>query len=302
VYDDPCVFKRACKKCNFVEKGKRPTECIALKCMDYTPCKKCGGNKLINSNNICRTCESGVTESILRKSKADTAEDISDQINKEMNIVKKRSNITIPGTPPRDYDETEVEYYTNQWNEYFGYYTDPTMKPIIHHIILIEVELNKVSYQILNSRKADQDLLISKRTVLLKNLELLRKQLPEESARNASKEETALSLIYDKYIEESEKSNKGGIKRIFDTPTIALAPVLRFPADLTELLEKCGYEVIDISKALSVLKDLPRDPVELAEFFGFPVSVEDADKVGKKDSSSGTLFIDEIYSEEDLGD
>jgi hypothetical protein len=131
-----------------------------------------------------------------------------------------------------------------------------------------------VSQLIINSRGQDPGNMGKYRSELLKNINSIRGSLPEASAREMSEDEKALSSIHDEYMKLAEERNRGGLKRMFDIPTIALAPHLYFPKDLKVILTRLGYKTIDIDNLLSRLDMLPDNPDELMDFLGFNLSKE----------------------------
>ncbi len=327
-YENPCIFKKECRKCNLCTTESRPDMCLSLECEFYIPCKRCGVNMNLNQDGICKVCEKN------KDKNKPTSDEISERLSDEISSIleqeedehkdyseehldgimdkmalssrkKKTRNtvsgkkartvkVTMPGTAPPEYSKEEMDYYLKQWNEYSGFYSDPTVFPIVHNLIILEIELNYVTQQILDVKGEYKRDVLTRRTQLIKDIGELRKHLPVEEASRMSEEETALSMIYDKYLNESRRRNSGDVKRIFDTPTIALAPVLHFKPDLSDLIARCGYQVEDAISLITRLKDLPEDPMELAKMFNFPVDEEFA----KSDSEQEDDFDYSKYYED----
>lgn len=299
-YENPCVFKKVCRECSFCKSDSRPSMCIELACEHYTPCKKCGANRKLDDSKKCNLClrkkdrvsddllsgrgrlssnTAKKEDSLLDEDLEENLGSIVDNLTRSLSSKKREKKrdkykdikVTMPGTPPTEYSNEEKGYYLMQWKEYADFYSDPTVFPLIHNLIILEIELNYITFRILDTRSEMKESLAKRRTDVIRNIADLRKHLPTEDAMKMSEEESALSTIHDTYIKEAEKRNKGGFKKIFDLPTVALAPVLHFKSDLVELLERCGYEVKDIVELMANIKDRPEDPAELAKAFGFPV-------------------------------
>lgn len=307
-FSNPCVFKAKCRSCNLCRSEDRPEMCIGLNCPDYTPCKKCEANRKLNEDLMCGLCvklkERDITGELLAgkavagldngftESEPNDEESLLDE-NLEENLFEVVDNLTrserskkrtgkhkkikpiestMPGTPPKEYSESETKYYESQWKEYSDFYRDPTVFPLIHNLIILEIELNFVTGKMIRTRSELRDEFSKRRTDIIRNIDILRRSLPSEEAMKMSEEEAALSIIHDRYIEEVTKRNNGKAKKIFDLPTIALAPVLHFKKDLIELLERLGYKTVDIFDMTTKIDDIPEDPQELAKMFGFPIS------------------------------
>jgi len=320
--DNPCVFKRECRKCNLCNKDDRPTMCKMLECEHYTPCAKCGRNMQLDDSKKCRVCnKTGYVESLAsgnERISVNTVNAVSNNADALLSDiidstsrsgVDKRSatgdkrrtddyrkiNITAPGIPPQEYNESERKYYMDQWSNYSNYYRDPTVYPLIHNLIILEVELNYITFTMIGTRGEYHDKLIRHRTDLIKNMTAIRDQLPSEESFELSEDEKALSIIYETYKNEVEKRSKGKIKRLFDLPTIALAPNLHFKKDLSAILKKLGYKQIDIDEVVKRMKDYPEDPYELALFLGFPLDEEVVEE--NEDQDSGDMVEDNESNE-----
>jgi hypothetical protein len=205
--------------------------------------------------------------------KSDTQKEL-DEIKKRKLAKIRKVKITSPGTPPSDYNDDEVKYYKEQWSKYEDYYRDPTIFPLLHNLIILEIELNYVCNLILGTRGEFHEKLIKHRTDIIRNMVQIRDQLPSDEAMELSEDEKALSLMYEKYIIEAKKRRSGDIKRMLDLPTLALAPVLHFKPDLVRILNDLGYKTIDVDAIASKIKELPEDPFEIALALGFPINEE----------------------------
>lgn len=293
-----CSFKPACRACSLVEISQRPEMCASIECASYTPCSKCSNNRKLNDSGQCTVCKKSdeyINDESYGKAADEEAEvdipvaDIlsdlqSESLNQEEREMaerrkraaksrknKKEDEITMPGTPPASYSSAQKDYYNNQWDQYTAFFIDPTNLPILHNMIQLEIELNVLSYRIARATGDILDGLEKKRTNTIKNIQALKAMLPDDEARRMSEEETALSKIHDKYVEEAAKRTNGGIRSIFSLPAMALAPVLHHKADLNELLQEAGFNVVGMEEFMRRLKDLPKDPHQIARMFHFPI-------------------------------
>jgi len=304
--DNPCLFKKECRRCTLCNVTDRPEACKSLSCEHYTPCKKCGRNLSLFEGK-CKIClKSGYVSDLADGESRPEINSVNSVVNDALRSDKQRRDddrsiekrakvrqvkITPPGVSPEEYDESEKKYYKDQWTQYAEYYRDPTIYPLIHNLIILEIELNYITFMMLRTRGEYHDKLIKYRTDIIRNMTSIRDQLPSEESFELSEDEKALSLIYEQYKEEVKKRSKGKIKRLFDLPTIALAPNLYFKKDLHILLTRLGYKEIDVNSAVSKMKDLPEDPFDLAVFLGFPINEDAVQEEGVEQ------LEDENYSE-----
>lgn len=301
-----CSYKTVCKKCNLVAVGDRPGMCKELECGDYTPCVKCERNLTLSDQGVCKYClnaskkppkpqsptllhtgssvvkvnEKAVpsADDLLVELPEDFGSELSPSVNPGLDMDSlvrdsvKVSKVTLPGTPPSHYDEDAIAYYRKQWNEYSGYYTDPTVHYVVHQIIIIEIELSIVTTTLSQfiSDETVSPRLEARRDKLIKNLSALRRQLPEKDALELSDDEKSMGMIYQKYLEEIGKSSDGRVRRVLTPDAFALAPILHYPVDCTVLLKRLGYSVEQAVDAASKVSHPPfEDPVKAAEFYGF---------------------------------
>lgn len=319
IIENPCIFKVQCRNCNICAVDDRPSVCSSIECEHYSPCSKCNRNMILNNERRCRICaKTSYTDSLASgDGRLSTNEDydkdvkidnlakiVGDSILSDTARAKKQREerreervrklkITLPGIPPSEYSQEESDYYKSQWKSYSDYYRDPTIYPMIHNMIILEIELNHITQLLLGTRGEYQKNLLNHRSDIINNLSQIRRMLPEEDALELSEDEKALSMIYETYVREVKARNKDGIKRIFDLPTLALAPVLHFKADLFDILKRLGYKPIDIEEIVKRIRKPPSDPTELAISLGFPINEEVVDDV----ESDEPLFVE---GEEDI--
>jgi hypothetical protein len=292
-----CSYKAVCKKCNMVSLDNRPAICKELECEHLTVCLKCGKNKHIKDEDktLCGSCSGrGADIEFSTNAEGDTVatpvtqSDIHEPIssgnnqteggNSELEQTGVVIEITPPGVAPDSYSEAERKYYLEQYEQYSGYYRDPTAYFLCHQIIITEIELNWLTCYMIQTRGELTKELDSKKTRLISNLESLRKQLPEKEAFELSDDEKSMAMIHDSYMKEKEAREGLGVRRMFSDAAIALAPVLDFPMDLQYLLQSLGYDTVtalDVAqKHLDSGADLPEDPHQVALFFGYELNSE----------------------------
>lgn len=284
----PCSFKVLCRtKCPAsLPIADRPEMCESMECEHYTPCKKCGNNRHLQEG-LCADCKRGGHKKpdpeVRRKDGEVEIYDASEEMDADFplesevdqNRDKLPMSITLPGDPPPEYGDQEREYYEKQWEQYSGYYRDPTAYAICHNIILIEVELHWINTWLLRKRETVSDsvkAMEKKRDGMIANLEKLRKQLPEKDSADLSDAERSISMIYETYVKEQGLRKQGNVSRILSKEAVALAPQLHFPLDPEELLRRLNYRTVDITEAVDMFCDsdeIPPDPKELLEFMGY---------------------------------
>lgn len=269
--------------------------CISMECDKYTPCKKCKANRNLDDEELCANCtrKAGGTVSMTDAEgqvievperaiknfllKEELKQPAAATLNlpvielEEAVVQIRKVSISMPGTAPAEFSESEKEYYNSQWKEYEGYYRDPTAKVILHNIVILEIELNFTVSFIIQSRGSDVTALEQQRSRLIKNLEQLRNQLPEKEALDMSDDEKSIAMIYERYCEVNKLRRVGKVSRVISPEAIALAPALTFPVKPQELLARLGYRQVDIIQACeSILPtDLFSNPKQTLEFFGF---------------------------------
>lgn len=310
-----CTYKKVCRHCNLCEIDDRPDMCVDLECEHYTPCVKCGKNRNVDSKGRCDHCQRKKKEKTVVRTADGGYKEVEDDSPNDprfamkgistVNINEDDSgetsdgyvDITPPGVPPVKYSDAEKDYYRRQWEQYEGFYRDPTAYAVIHQIIILEIELNWTVCYMIGKRGEYQKDLESQRNSIITNLQKLRGQLPEKEANELTDDEKSLAMIYDAYIKERQAREKGGVRRIFTQDAVALAPVLPFQLNLQSLLERSGYRTVEAIEAAEKFADsfsengIPESPEDIAEFFGFPIREEYAQPVGT------TVVID---SEDDI--
>lgn len=266
--------------------------CETMECEHYTPCKKCHQNRSLNERHVCTYCDRRVVnkEQNDKDLQAMLAEDIEQHIRQGISRdslddfndedddlddytpppTKRKRTITQPGEPPDTLNEDAAEYYNRQWKEYYGYFSDPTAMTLVHHLILEEIRLNQVSALVL-ARSGDHLGHEKEKQRCLDNIKAIRSQLPQRDAKDISDYEDFMSKIADRYAEEKEQIDVGGISRIFHPESFALAHNIDCGIDPRELLLKAGYSIAETEEAIDKLEQLPEDPVKLLEMLGYPL-------------------------------
>jgi hypothetical protein len=279
-----CSFKDCCKKCKIVEKAERPLGCRDLHCPDYTPCKSCGNNKDIGTNDLCAECNGGDLEfgkSVVQEIAApgpatiETEEDIA---------------VTIPGEPPSSFSDSQKAYYAKRWKEFDGYYRDPAAYAAVHYMILEELNLDNIHRQLVLSRNNinQHDKWAKAKDSAIETLQKLKKQLPEKEALDENEEEKALACIYDDWTKEMAASTRYRVRRLVTTEAIALAPALPFSINVRVMLEKLGFNLIEIEDVLDryIVPETNKTPDQILELLGFKLKEEYAIP-DKKDNKEG---------------
>lgn len=300
-HTNPCQFKRCCKSCMMVDMDNRPSLCLQLECNDYKPCKKCGMNRELDARGLCLArCSKVKSEETLIRNAAGEAELIRDPMPTNFRLqtvgipnevssgnfedpgprpvpgsTNVKIGITLPGTPPEYFTPVEAESYRKQWDSYSGFYRDPTAYAVVHNVIIMEIELNFINAWIgmnrANPQVATKDM-EDRHYRLIQSLEKLRNQLPKKDAEELSDDEKSLGMIYERYCKEKNLRSVAGISRILTQDAVALAPLLDFKMDPTELFKTMGYRVVDIEEAMKKFhtsKDIPNNVEAMAEFLGF---------------------------------
>lgn len=310
---NPCSFKEKCKVCNSVKFDNRPDGCQLIQCSLYTPCPKCGNNRTIDKGEVmCPFCiqemknkpkplKGDPTKFSEKKMEVSNAsgeiilvDDIAPSDHRVVRVAGDRGQIeeklvtrvapkiSAPGTPPENYDAETKAYYLTQWENYQGFYRDPTCWATVHQIIIMEIELNWWTNYGIQVRGESSELAAKQRSQIIDNLSDLKKMLPSREASKASEAEEALSSIHASYREEVDRrtfvGGKGKKYRMMISPqAMALAPVLPFAINLPDLLRRAGYSVEDSESVLTEMQDfknLPTDPRRLAKMFHFPIDDE----------------------------
>ena len=208
------------------------------------------------------------------------------------------ATVTMPGQPLPHYSKDAKDYYMSQWEEYSGYYSDPTIYYVVHQLIIIEIELSVVSSTL--SKFITDDTIAPKlekrRDKLIANLASLRRQLPEKDALELSDDEKAMSMVYERYIAEKKADTfgNGPVRRILSPDAYALAPVLHYRIDPVDLLNRLGYKIVDPDMVAKLIESPPEDPLDAAEFYGFRPREKYAEGVSKS--------FEKLHEDEDSED
>lgn len=277
-----------CRNCKKTKIEDRPTVCSAIECEDFQPCPQCGLNRTlhdtVNRGRLCKVCV-GITKAQVPKAikelegvifsgeEDQKASDASTGIN-----IRGIGKITTPGTPPPDLDDQEKEYYMNRWREYEGYYRNPSAYYNVHQLILLEIHSSYLNNKLISSRGELQSELSRELQVTVNLRKVVSDQLPEKEAEDVMDDEKSLAVIYEKYKEEKKLRSVGPVSRVFRRDTLALAPHLYFEINPKELLERCGFKVVDIEKILPRIQEFTAEqkktPEQILEFFGFNLTEE----------------------------
>lgn len=293
---NPCTFKKQCKNCN-VDQEARPEFCVSLECEHYRPCPKCNQNKHLNDEGVCDHCSRKAKKVLLRNSAGEEvlvaegkvtnfnlpnprlstgkaghvnrAQEEADEIAADYLAEIK---VTPPGVPPESFTESEKEYYMSQWEQYSGFYRDPTVYAVVHNLIIVEVELVYITALARSKRGTFIKEIETKQERLINNLAKLRGQLPEKDATDQDENEQALSNVYEEYIKHMGLIRSGGITRVLTREAIVLADKLHFKMDAYELLARLGCNPVTAAEAVEKFieqKHVPEDPEKFLEFMGY---------------------------------
>lgn len=256
----------------------------------------------LDANGLCKLCSRKKLEKVLVRDAEGNAQLIDDTPPTHFRLQETEATapssgfqvpITFPGTPPQNLTSVEKEYYLQMWEEYKGHYRDPTVYSILHHIILLQIELNLVS-GFLHSARMDaignRDL-EDRRTRLIDNLKKLRDQLPQKEMDELSDDDKSMALILERYKEQKAMRYVGGVSRMLSPEACALAPALHFKIDVASLLKSMNYQVVDIEQAMEKFvktQEMPNTPEKMLEFLGFFLKEEYA-----MDSSVDPIQVDD---------
>lgn len=285
---NPCTFKQVCNVCTMVAIEGRPDQCLGLECPEYKPCKKCGMNRDLDGNGLCKvSCSRKKIEQVLVRNAEGKAELVADvpPTNWQLGDGTGRAitptggataggidiKITLPGTAPDHYTQAEKDFYNEHWEMYKGYYRDPTCYTIVHNLILLEVELNFVTGWLNQARTGFDKTNEARRSAIINSMDKLRGQLPQKEMQEMTDDEKSLAMIYDRYLSEKKLRYVSGVSRMISPEAIALAPVMPFKMDLFAILKRMGYTPMDIMQALEKCYDtdeIPQDPGKMLEWMG----------------------------------
>ena len=288
-----CGFKKVCIACTKVALDNRPSFCEALECEEYKPCPGCKMNRTLHEHNnqtLCKQChatsEKLANKLLKEKTAAITAgqQTISTGTNSEGTDAafgipsptpKSRVvDMTPPGVPPPQLTDGERKYYEQRWLEFKGYYRNPAAYFVCHTMILEEIHLTYLNQKQIECRGEMQAAIANERSASLGMLSLLNKQLPEKESEDVADDEKSIGMIYQRYIELKGKRTLKGVSRVFTDEALALAPSMTFPIDPVDLLERCGYKIVDPKTILDhiTFDDKiagSKTQKEILEFFGF---------------------------------
>lgn len=274
---NPCRFKAVCHKCKKVDQEDRPNLCVALRCPEYLPCPDCGMNRTLHSSetgrSLCKECwKKFPTElaTMLAGKKEGDQREVSTG-----NSQVKKVTITPPGTPPPEFTEDEKGYYRTRWQDYEGHFRNPVAVFNCHMLIIEEINLLHINSDILKNRGELQYERMKERDASVRVMESLTKLLPERESEEIMDDEKSLAMIYESYVQEKGLRQVGKISRLLTPEAIALAPVLPFPIDPKELLQRYGYTLAEAEEAAKGVLDYTKlTSDQLLEFFGFRINEE----------------------------
>lgn len=298
---NPCIYKKECKQCQICDNNTidRPKLCIEMECEYYTPCKKCGVNKTLAADRKCGNCSRRKNNKLLVRGADGEPIEIDDNppTNKQLNPYHLTSpvssgnsdesltpsihdpldsqpatreiEITVPGKPPNQFSQSEKDYYNNQWLLYKDFYSDPTAWPVVHQVIIMEIELIWLGTAMLSKRGESLTNYEAQRSKLINNLESLKKQLPTKESQQLTDDEKSMAAIYSKYLEEKAAREISGTRIIFSPEAMALAPMLPYPIDLREIINRLGYDTTSAIELCNKFKSMPSDAHKLLEYLGF---------------------------------
>lgn len=278
--ENPCTFKVQCKTCKLVELDDRPNLCREMACPVYTPCEKCGRNVPIQKDKKCKNCTKervAVEPELVAEPPTVSSGKENGKERTHGPPLTRKFSVTVPGTPPPEYNDEERAYYADQWVQYAGYYRDPSAYPIAHNLILLEIEMNHAIAEHIQSRvegDGNTKTMLDRHGKINDMMVKLRSQLPAKEAVELSEDEKAISAIYERWTEEAQKRRIGNVSRVLSPEAVALAPCLPFPVGLADILTRMGYQSISIEQALGKIanvKDLPADPLLILEALGMLV-------------------------------
>ncbi len=279
-----CTKKVCCLNCAFTQPKDRPNLCIDMKCPDFTPCKECGSNTILNPNSML--CEGCAFE---KQKKDNKAQDkltpprkpepppvetftLEPDIAEDLPALRDITDIGIPGNAPKAYGERERDYYDQTWLKYQGYYRDPSVYAVVHQLIIVEVELNVLTNHLITSRLKDSKEHQRRHSELVKILGELRAMLPEKQADEETEQDKVFSRVYEKYLLEKSGISSGKLVRVFTQEALALAPILHFKIDVKMIMTNLGFTQVAIDEALTKFYDpnqIPSTAERFMEFLGF---------------------------------
>ncbi len=299
--ENPCIFKKVCTSCKFVTIGDRPNGCVKWSCKDYTPCKGCAENRPLDQTGRCANCGG---EGVRPRAEGpppvkQLPQETSHPVRQPLPV--QAEEFTFPGHAPSRYTADERQYYDSNWVNYSGYYRDPTAAALLHNIILLEVEINHTIAAIAQHRTESKKDLEGKHDRLTKTMKILRDQLPKKESMELNEDEKSLGMIHERYLEQIGHVRVGGISRVLTQDAIALAPHLHFPINVTELLQRLGYRLVDIVTALEkhfTPEDVPKNIDDMLEFLGFYLKAKYAMPDG--DSPDDVFESDLLAGDEEI--
>lgn len=279
---NPCSFKIVCRNCQFCGMENRPETCLGLKCEEYTPCTGCKRNLPLDNAGLCELCQPKLEPEIKSAKKLEeileseqkvlAASEVADPEKEFAEAQEERLfEISFPGTPPKEFSPSEKDYYMKQWEEYKGYYRDPTAYAICHNIILLEIELMWIAQFQHRRRTTTIKELEVKQERLIGNLRTLRQQLPEREAQELSDDEKSIGMIYERYLKETKARKVGKVTRFLTPEAMVLADHLHHKVNVFSLLQRLGYKPVSAADAVDHFldpKDIPEDPEDFLKFMG----------------------------------
>lgn len=267
-----CSYKTCCKNCRLAvdNHDERPSVCELNNCPEYRPCEVCKKNKPLTKDSdksLCVNCYIDLTRGTDRDFTQEDSFTGIDIPHPEGDA--GRTATCSPGTPPAAFNNSEKQEYIRQWKEHDGFYKDPYALPMIHNMIIMQIQLHSVTEKIIvHQHEPDMlAILMNQQEMLIKNISAIQAKLPSKEAEDLSDMEASMAMVYQDYCEEHGKRYNGGVARMLTDEALALAPVLPFKVDLPRLMGNLGLNFVSHEQASEMLKF---DDIKSAlEFFGF---------------------------------
>lgn len=262
--------------------------CQSLQCPEFLPCIKCGKNAYLNEKKYCVSCQHAKSQlkiearrkqyaeqlELMQQEQAEKSSEASKpkkqqepeaqrQIPEELpptdadTLPERKYSVTYPGTPPKELNASETEFYYKRWSEFKGYYSNPAAEFAVHQIILEELYISDLTARgfALRGERAEDN--VKARQVAYQMLDILKRQLPDKESEELSDYEKSMAAIYDKCIEEKKKRYIGGVSRFFSPSAVALAPNLIHPIDPADILARLGFEPISVQQVIEKYETIP---------------------------------------------
>lgn len=251
---------------------------------------------------MCKIClSSSSKKTIKEEAKQILSEKNENEVSSGNSALKIRGlhSLSVPGIPPEDLEEHEVDYYNKRWSDYQGYYRNPAAYYNCHQLILLEIHSSYLNKQLIVSRGELQKELSRNLQVTITLRKTVQDQLPDKEAEDIMDDEKSLAMIYENYKKEKQLRSLGPVSRVFRKDTVAIAPYITFPLDPKQLLLNCGFKVVDVEKVLEKIKEIPKEdrtPEEILKFFGFELEEKYAMQTGL--TTEDELEIESMFGDE----